>query len=124
MYQRSFWKEAGKRGRKSTFQTEKRAKQRPRDEPDSPLGPQPALTGRPALSQRLSGRGLPAKMTQGRDTGCPSSTRTVEALLAICGGAVGRGASVGHTRSPWWSSGGQRPPPTPPHPGEMEEASG
>lgn len=48
------------------------------------------LTGLPALSQRLSGRGLPARMTQVRDTGCPSRTRTTEALLAICGGAVGK----------------------------------
>lgn len=56
----------------------------------SPQG-SPALTGRPALSQRLSGRGLPARMTQVRDTGCPSRTRMMEALLAICGGAVGRG---------------------------------
>lgn len=61
----------------------------------------PALTGRPALSQRLSGRGLPARTTQGRDTGCLSSTRTVEALLAICGGAVGRGDSAEHTRFLW-----------------------
>lgn len=53
-----------------------------------------ALTGRPALSQCLSGRGLPARMTHGRDTGCPCRTRTVEALLAILGGAVGKGDGV------------------------------
>lgn len=56
----------------------------------SPQG-SPTLTGRPALSQRLSGRGLPARMTHVRDTGCPSRTRMMEALLAICGGAVRQG---------------------------------
>ena len=60
-----------------------------------------ALTGRPPLSQRLSGKGLPARMMQGRDTGCLSSTRTVEALLAIWGAAVGRGHSVGGSRFLW-----------------------
>lgn len=67
----------------------------------------PGLTGRPALSQRLSGRGFPARMMQGKDTGCLSSTRTVEALLAICGGAAGRGASVSSLDPFRWPSGGQ-----------------
>lgn len=59
--------------------------------PPPPLPPEgPALTGWPALSQRLSGKGLPARMMQGSDTGCLSSTRTVGAPLAICGGAVGK----------------------------------
>lgn len=67
----------------------------------------------PALSQRLSGRGLPDRTIQGRDTGCLSSTRTVEALLAICGGAAGRGDGVG----PLASCGNQGPhsPLSPPH---------
>lgn len=46
-------------------------------------GPGATLTGWPALSQRLSGKGLPARTMQGSDTGCRSSTRTVGALLAI-----------------------------------------
>lgn len=40
-------------------------------------------------------------MMQGRDAGCLSSTRMVEALLATCGGAVGRGDGVGHARFLW-----------------------
>lgn len=47
------------------------------------------------MSQRRSGWGLPARTIQGRDTGCLSSTRTVGALLAICGGTAGRGDGVG-----------------------------
>lgn len=77
---------------------------------------EPALTGRPALSQRLSGKGLPARMMQGRDTGCLSSTRTVEALLAICGGAVGTGDGMRHTDSHGWS-----PPLLPREPVEASE---
>ena len=69
---------------------------------------EPALTGRPALSQRLSGKGLPARTTQGKDTGCLSSTRTVEALLAICGGAVGTGDGSGHPDARGRSPGAQR----------------
>lgn len=83
-----------------------------------------ALTGRPALSQRLSGKGLPARMVQGRDTGCLSSTRTVEALLAICGGTVGTGDGMGHTNSCGWSSVGQKPLCPPRLPREPVEASG
>lgn len=63
-------------------------------------------------------------MTQGRDTGCLSSTRTVEALLAICGGAVGRGDCVGCARSPEGGHPGDGGPHSPPLPREPVEASG
>lgn len=80
------------------------------------LHPESSLTGSPALSQRRSGRGLPARMMQGRDTGCLSSTRTVEALLAICGGAVGRGDGMRHIRFPRVAVAGTETPlpPAPP----------
>ena len=67
----------------------------------------------PALSQRLSGRGVPDRMIQGRDTGCLSSTRTVEALLAICGGTAGRGDGVGTLAS--CGNQGPHSPLSPPH---------
>lgn len=72
-----------------------------------PHGQEPTLTGLPALSQRLSGKGLPARATQGRDTGCLSRTRTVEALLAICGGAAGKGPAAGRRRFPGAAYGGR-----------------